>query len=97
MEGVYPSLSEGKPGLLGSMTAWAEAQVLRLACIYALLDKSHIVKKHHLLAALAVWERCEASAKYIFRGQDRRPDSGDYSREPAGRTTDADRDKQLVW
>ena len=63
---VYPSLSEGKPGLLGSMTARAEAQVLRLACIYALLDKSHIVKKHHLLAALAVWERCEASAKYIF-------------------------------
>lgn len=63
---VYPSLSDGKPGLLGSMTARAEAQVLRMASVYALLDKSNIVKRPHLMAALAVWERCEASAEYIF-------------------------------
>ncbi len=31
----YPSLSEGKPGLLGAMTARAESQVLRLSCVYA--------------------------------------------------------------
>src|SRR5262249_31625989 len=37
---VYPELSEGKPGLLGAITARAEAQVLRLSCIYALLDCS---------------------------------------------------------
>jgi hypothetical protein len=36
----YPALSEGKPGLLGAITARAEAQVLRLSCNYALLDSS---------------------------------------------------------
>jgi hypothetical protein len=33
---VYPSLSEGKPGLLGAVTSRAEAQTMRLACLYAL-------------------------------------------------------------
>src|SRR5690348_3327012 len=37
---VYPELSEGKPGLLGAVTSRAEAQTMRLACIYALLDSS---------------------------------------------------------
>ena len=63
---VYPDLSEGKPGLLGAMIARAEAQVTRLALIYALLDKSPIIKLVHLQAALALWRYCEASARYIF-------------------------------
>lgn len=65
---VYPDLSEGKPGLLGAVTARAEAQVMRLSCIYALLDCSPAVGKEHLLAALALWEYAEASARYIFGG-----------------------------
>ena len=63
---VYPALSEGKSGLLGAVIARAEAQVMRIACIYALLDKSATIRKEHLAAALAVWEYAEASAKYIF-------------------------------
>lgn len=63
---VYEKLSEGKPGLVGSITARAEAQVMRLACIYALLDKSPIVRREHLLAALALWDYCESSVLYIF-------------------------------
>lgn len=63
---VYPALSEGKPGLLGSMIARAEAQVMRLACVYALLDRSCIVQHKHLLAALALWTYCENSARWIF-------------------------------
>lgn len=63
---VYPELSEGKPGLLGAVTSRAEAQVMRLACLYALLDLSDIIRKEHLLAALALWGYVEASAKYIF-------------------------------
>ena len=63
---IYPHLSDGKKGLLGSMIARAEAQVLRLACIYALLDISEVVRLPHLEAAIAVWGRCEASAQYIF-------------------------------
>ena len=63
---VYEQLSEGRPGLLGAMIARAEAQVMRLACIYALLDRSLVIRKEHLLAALALWEYAEASAEYIF-------------------------------
>ena len=63
---VYPKLSEGKPGLLGSVTARSEAQVMRLSCLYALLDMSDTIKVEHLRAGLAVWDYCENSAKYIF-------------------------------
>ncbi len=63
---VYPELSEGKPGLLGAVISRAEAQVMRLACLYALQDMSYVVQPEHLTAALALWEYCEASARYIF-------------------------------
>jgi hypothetical protein len=63
---VYEELSEGKPGLLGAATARAEAQVMRLSCIYALFDESTVVRQEHLGAALALWEYCEASARFVF-------------------------------
>ena len=63
---VYPDLSEGKPGLVGAMIARAEAQVIRLSIIYALLDLSTVIRKEHLEAALAVWRYCEDSCRYIF-------------------------------
>lgn len=65
---VYPALSEGKPGLFGAIISRAEAQVMRLACLYALSDGSAVVRREHLRAALAVWEYCEESAHYIFGG-----------------------------
>lgn len=63
---VYPSLSEGKPGLFGAMISRAEAQVLRLSAIYAALDESSVIRLPHLQAALAVWDYAEASARRIF-------------------------------
>jgi hypothetical protein len=63
---VYPDLSEGKPGMVGALTSRAEAQVLRLSMIYALLDGEKLVRAPHLLAALAVWDYCEISVRYIF-------------------------------
>lgn len=63
---VYPDLSEGKPGMLGAVTARAEAQVVRLSCLYALLDLSPVVRVEHLEAALAVWDYCAASAGFLF-------------------------------
>ncbi len=63
---VYPELSKGAPGLFGSVTSRAEAQVIRLALLYALLDTSPLISKEHLLAALAIWEYCEASSRCIF-------------------------------
>jgi hypothetical protein len=64
--GVYASLSEGQPGQFGAVTSRAEAQTMRLACIYAVLDCSAIIRAHHLTAALAVWQYSERSARFIF-------------------------------
>jgi Bifunctional DNA primase/polymerase, N-terminal len=64
---VYPRLSDGRTGLLGAATSRAEAQVLRLSAIYAVLDCSAVVRVEHLRAALAVWDYCFASARLIFR------------------------------
>jgi hypothetical protein len=65
-EQVYSELSEGQPGLFGAVTTRAEAQVLRLSCLYALLDSSGTIRAEHLTAALAVWVYCAASARFIF-------------------------------
>ena len=63
---VYPTISEGMPGLFGAVTARSEAQCIRLALIYALLDGAGAIDDPHLLAALAVWERASTSARFIF-------------------------------
>jgi hypothetical protein len=63
---VYPQLSGERAGLFGSLTSRAEAHVLRLSCIYALLDHSTEVRRCHLEAALALWKYCEDSAEFIF-------------------------------
>jgi hypothetical protein len=48
------------------LTARAEAQVLRLSMLYALCDQSAVIDVPHLQAAYALWQYCEASARYIF-------------------------------
>jgi hypothetical protein len=63
---IYGELSEGRPGLLGAVISRAEAQTMRLAMIYALLDGSCLIAATHLQAALEVWKYCEASARCIF-------------------------------
>ena len=39
---------------------------MRLALVYALLDRSACIRREHLEAALALWTYAEASARYIF-------------------------------
>jgi hypothetical protein len=58
-----------EPGLVGAILARAEAHVLRLSLIYAVLDKSPVVRLEHLKAALALWGYAEASARRIFKGR----------------------------
>jgi hypothetical protein len=65
-ERVYPELSAERPGLLGAVTGRAEAQVLRIAMVYALLDRKDEIDVVHLRAALAVWDYCDQSAIRIF-------------------------------
>jgi hypothetical protein len=63
---VYPRLSEAQPGMSGAVIGRAEAQVMRLSAIYALLDKSPLILPEHHEAAMALWRYCEQSARWIF-------------------------------
>ena len=55
-------------GQLGAVTSRGEAQVIRLALLYALLDSSDHIRSEHLKAALAFWKYAEESARLIFGG-----------------------------
>jgi hypothetical protein len=72
---VYPVLTQGSPGLLGLMLGRAEAMVMRMGCIYALLDRQPVVGVAHLRAALALWRYCEDSARLIFGDRCGDPDA----------------------
>ena len=63
---IYTELSEGHLGMYGAITARAEAQVMRLACLYALLDCSDVIRREHLGAGLAAWKYCDDSTQFIF-------------------------------
>ena len=67
-ESAYDVLTQDRPGLLGAVTARAEAHVLRLAMIYAVLDKSAEIADTHVEAALAAWRFCDRSAAHLFGG-----------------------------
>jgi hypothetical protein len=62
----YYDLSDAAPGLLGAVTSRAEAQVMRLSLLYALLDGKNVIGEDHLTAALALWDYCARSARFIF-------------------------------
>lgn len=63
---IYDKLTEDAKGLVGAITARAAPQVMRIGCLYSLLDLSTTVCPDHLKAALAVWDYADASARYIF-------------------------------
>lgn len=63
---VYEKLSEGQNGMVAAITGRAEAQSIRLALIYAVLDDSERIRVAHLKAALALWQYCSEPALYIF-------------------------------
>jgi hypothetical protein len=63
---IYEELATGHDGLVGMLTSRAEAQVMRLATIYALMDCSPMIKEIHLEAAYSLWQYCEESVCYLF-------------------------------
>jgi hypothetical protein len=62
----YPSLARPRPGLVGAVTSRAEAQTMRMACLYAIADRSSVIRLGHLESALALWEYFERCAGFIF-------------------------------
>ncbi|MCA1697788.1 MAG: DUF3987 domain-containing protein, partial [Actinobacteria bacterium] len=63
---LYPQLSQPSDGLAGSLTARAEAHTIRLALIYALLDRQSKIQPEHLHAALALWDYAARSAAWAL-------------------------------
>ena len=63
---IYASLSEPVDGPHGAMCARAEAHVVRLALIYALLDRSGAIEARHLESALALWGYSARSAAWAL-------------------------------
>ena len=63
---TYPQLTHPADGLPGQLTARAEAHVIRLALIYALLDGQKTIGPEHLHAALALWNYAERSAAWAL-------------------------------
>jgi hypothetical protein len=70
---VYPQLTAERPGLYGAVTGRAEAQVLRLSMVYALLDGVCLIEEDHLRAALALWSYADMSARLIFGAEPEDP------------------------
>jgi len=62
---LYPKLTEDR-GPNGYYLDRAAPYVLRLACLYAVLDGSDVIRVEHLTAAVCLWDYCEESAKQIF-------------------------------
>lgn len=63
---LYPRLTADRPGAWGAATARAEAQTLRLALLYALLDQAEHIDVAQLKSGAAVWQYCQNSASYVF-------------------------------
>jgi len=62
----YEQLTADRLGMYGAITARAEAQTVRLALVYALLDRAQFIGSAHLEAALEVWRYADASARCVF-------------------------------
>lgn len=67
-DGLYRELSDQgeAPGMAGTVLARAEAQVMRLAAVYAILAGSSKVRLPDLSAAVAFWRYVVASVGVIF-------------------------------
>jgi hypothetical protein len=59
-------LRKPRPGLLGAILARGPAQVMRLAAIYAVVDRQPEIETHHLKAALELWAYCVRSIDFVF-------------------------------
>jgi hypothetical protein len=63
---AYRNLAQAQPGLVGGLLARAEAHVVRLGLLYALLDGASCIGLDHLNAALALWDYSTDSVTKVF-------------------------------
>ena len=65
-EEIYNNIDDDVHGIHGALVARAEAQMLRLQMLYALLDGSSEISLEHVAAARAAWDYCEQSVQWAF-------------------------------
>lgn len=70
---AYHQLAQPQPGILGQITARAEAHTIRLALIYALTDGQRQISPQHLTAALALHDYAARSAAWALTGATGQP------------------------
>ncbi|MGD0455410.1 MAG: hypothetical protein ABSB69_17625 [Solirubrobacteraceae bacterium] len=70
---AYRQLARPLPGMLGQITARAEAHTIRLALIYALADGQRQITPPHLHAALALHDYATRSAAWALQGATGQP------------------------
>lgn len=70
---AYQQLAQPRDGILGQITARAEAHTIRLALIYALVDGAKQIDAHHLTAALALHDYTARSADWALTGATGQP------------------------
>jgi DNA-binding HxlR family transcriptional regulator len=63
---AYKRLTTRGDTMTDTLLSRADAHVVRLSLLYALLDSSTVIRKEHLQAALAVWDYCEESVRFVF-------------------------------
>jgi 5S rRNA maturation endonuclease (ribonuclease M5) len=70
---IYPRLSEGEMGLVGSLNSRAEAQVVKLSLLQALINRENEITAECLQSALDIQEYSKKSLIYIFGNQSGSP------------------------
>lgn len=63
---VQPQFKEPRPGHLGTLLKRGRPIVMRLAMIYALIDRAMDIDVPHLEAALAIWNYAVDTVVYVF-------------------------------
>jgi hypothetical protein len=77
---AYHEISKDTSGVLGSITARAEAHVLRLGLLFCLLDGTGEIGAMHLMAAIEFVHFCNKSVDFIFSSQSDDDEEGDAQR-----------------
>jgi hypothetical protein len=90
----YARLTSGGSSLKDALCARAEAHVLRLSLLYALLDRSAEIRPEHLKAAIAFWDYCERSVEYMFGGA---TGDGDKDKIMAGLADGPKTNSEIHW
>ncbi|WAM35593.1 helix-turn-helix transcriptional regulator [Caldicellulosiruptor acetigenus] len=72
---IYEKYADKGEGETAALIGRAEAQILRLSLIYALMDGSDRITPEHICTARLVWDYCQKSVEFIFSEFNREKES----------------------